>query len=267
MAEIHPSAEISPETELAEDVIIGRRCVITGKVRIGRGTRLIGDVYIDGPAEIGEENLVYPFSCLGFAPQYRNLPLDNPSAGIKIGNRNILRESVTIHRATGEEHPTILGDDNYMMVFSHVGHDSIVGNNNTFANNAALGGHCIIEDLCTFGGQSALHQFCRMGHLAMLGGGAVCSSDIPPFTIVTDRSLAGGPNLVGARRAGFTRDQISDVRWAYRIMFHQHNSIPRIREMLTERADQGSEPARTILDFLDKSTRGLPLRKRKGPDR
>jgi UDP-N-acetylglucosamine acyltransferase len=263
MATIHPTAEVDSRAQLADDVEIGRGCVISGDVRIAAGTRLIGNVYIQGPATIGERNLIYPFVCLGFAPQYRGKGEGIPSAGLVIGDDNILREHFTMHQPTGEAHPTRLGDDNYMMVHSHIGHDAQVGNRNTFANCAALGGHVIVEDQCTLGGLSAVHQFSRLGRLCMLGGGTITTRDVPPFTIVVERSTASGPNMVGMKRAGFSREQVNDVHWAFRVMFREGHSLPRIRELLQQRADGGSDPAREILTFLEKSNRPLVAGRRK----
>ncbi len=264
MPTIHPTAEVDPRAELADDVEIGRGCVITGEVHIGAGTRLIGNVYIEGPATLGARNTIYPFVCLGFGPQVRNHPADAPTAGIVIGDGNVLREHFTMHQPKGAEHPTRLGDDNYLMAYSHIGHDCQVGSRNTFANCAALGGHVVMEDQCTLAGLSAVHQFCRLGRLCMLGGGTITARDVPPFIIVVERSTASGPNLVGMKRAGFTREEINDVRGAYSVMFRQGLSQPNIRAALQERADAGSKPVREILAFLEKCKRAIVAGNREG---
>jgi UDP-N-acetylglucosamine acyltransferase len=258
MTTIHPTADVDPQAQLADDVEIGRNCVISGKVRIGAGTRLIGNVHIEGPAEIGCRNLVYPNVCLGFPGQIRGWKEDTPTAGIKIGDDNVLRESFTMHAPSGMDHPTTMGDDNYMMTYTHIGHDSVIGDRNTFANCACLAGHVVVEDQCTFGGLAAAHQFVRVGRLSMLGAGSISIRDTPPFMMIIDRSTATGPNLVGLRRSGFSAEEINDVRWAYRTMFRKGLNQTAMRELLLERADQGSKPIQEILAFLEKGRRGLP---------
>ena len=258
MTTIHPTADVDPRAQLADDVVIGRNCVINGDVRIGAGTRLIGNVHIEGPAEIGCRNLIYPFVCLGFPGQIRGWKDGTPTAGIKIGDDNVLRESFTMHQASGVEHPTAMGNDNYLMMNTHLAHDCVIGDRNTFANGTCLGGHVVVEDQCTLGGLGAVHQFVRVGRLSMLGASSIATRDMPPFMTVVERSTATGPNLVGLRRSGFSAEEINDVRWAYRTMFRQGLNQTTMRELLQERAEAGSKPIQEILAFLEKGTRGLP---------
>ncbi len=173
MPQVHTSAVVDPQAQLAADVVIGPGCVIEGPVRIGPGTRLIGHVYIIGPATIGCRNVLYPFVCVGFEPQDRKFnAATSPSAGVAIGDDNLLRESVTIHRASQAERPTRIGDGNMLMTNAHVGHDVRVANGCTFASGALLAGHTEVADAVTVAGNSAIHQFCRLGRLCFIGASA-----------------------------------------------------------------------------------------------
>ncbi|MCK4872450.1 MAG: acyl-ACP--UDP-N-acetylglucosamine O-acyltransferase [Phycisphaerales bacterium] len=257
MANVDPSSRIGPDVELADDVEIGPGCVFTGRITIGPGTRFIGTAYVQGPAEIGAGNLIYPFVSLGFTSQYRGRPIDAPTGGIRIGDDNILRESFTIHRSIDETQPTSIGNDNYMMISSHVGHDGQVGNHNTFVNSAQIGGHVVVEDRCMLGGLSGIHQFCRIGKLAMLGGSAITTTDVPPFMTIVGRNGVSGPNVVGLRRAGYSQAEIDNVRWAHRVIFRLGWTRQAILERLDERADQ-SEAIRDLVQFIRNVKRGLP---------
>lgn len=236
MATIHPSSFLEGDVKLADDVVIGPNCVITGPVEIGAGTRLIGNVYLHGPLWLGENNIVYPFSCLGFAPQHTKFDPRTPGLGTRIGSNNTFREHVTIHRAFAPEHPTTLGDRNYMMVGTHVAHDCLVGNDITIVAGAMLGGHVTVEDKVTVGGHSSVHQFTRVGRGAMIGGGTALGADLAPFFTCTGINVAGAVNLVGLRRNGFTREQIDTVRWVYRTLYRSGLPIGDAKERIAERA-------------------------------
>lgn len=193
--------------------------MIAGPVRIGAGTRLLAHVFLQGPMTIGEGNTFYPNACVGFPPQHRQFDPDHPGSGVAIGDRNVLREGVTIHRATSDT-PTTLGDDNYLMVNSHVGHDTIVGDGCTLANGALLGGHVELGDHAFLGGNAAVHQHCRVGRLAIISGVAVVSQDVPPFCTVYVSRAVGSLNYVGMRRAGL-RKHVANLKQAFDIVYHQ----------------------------------------------
>lgn len=237
MAQVHPTAILDGEIELAGDVVIGPSCVLSGSVTIGPGTRLIGHVYIEGSIRIGRNNLIYPFACLGFAPQHARYDPAVPGLGTVIGNDNTFRESFSVHRAFTDEAPTTIGDRNYFMANSHVGHDSHIGSDCTFVNGALIAGHVTIEDKVLMGGGSGVHQFCRVGKGAMFAGVTATTNDILPWFMHTANNICGAVNLVGLRRNGYDRDQIDEVRWVYRLVCRSDLSQPRIIETLAERRD------------------------------
>jgi len=236
MPEIHPTVIVDGDVELAGDVLLGPHCVLHGPIRIGPGTRLIGHVYVQGPLEMGRENLVYPFTTLGFCAQHVKADPRSPGPGTRIGDGNVIREQVSIHRAFLDERPTTIGDRNYFMADSHVGHDSVVGHGNTLVNGAQLGGHVVMGDRVVVGGNTGIHQHCRVGTGAMLSGGVGASSDVPPWFMVTAINYAPGPNLVGLRRAGYGSQDVDDVRFAYRVICREGLGRTRMLERLSERA-------------------------------
>lgn len=255
MPDVHPTAILEGDVTLADDVVVGPNCVLTGPVTIGAGTTLLGNVYLHGPVTIGSGNAIYPFACLGFAPQHAKFDRHAPGHGLVVGNDNTFREHFTAHRAFTDEGPTTIGDRNLFMVGSHVGHDDRVGSDCTIANATLLAGHVTVGDRVTMGGNSAVHQFCTIGRGAMISGVAATTKDVLPFAMVTGISICPGMNLIGAKRAGFERDEIDDLKWIYRIACRDGNTKSRAVEMLRER---GERPlVAEAIDFLEASTRGI----------
>jgi UDP-N-acetylglucosamine acyltransferase len=216
MALIHPTATVSPECELDPTVEVGPHCVLSGRIRLGAGVRLLGHNYLSGPVTIGEASIVYPFACIGFPPQDVKFKPGDRTAGVVIGSHGIFREHVTIHAASNDHTPTMVGDRAFLMVNAHLAHDTRVGNNVTMVNNSAVGGHGQLHDNVTLGGFAGVHQFCRVGRFAMMSGGIAVSVDIPPFCIADERNRLKGINHVGLRRNGFSRDDITEIRRAFR---------------------------------------------------
>jgi UDP-N-acetylglucosamine acyltransferase len=255
MPVVHATAIVDDECELAADVEVGPGCVLTGPLKIGPGCKLVGHSYLYGPLTIGEGNVIYPFVCLGFAPQSVSYDPSKPGKGLVIGDRNTFREGVAIHRAMTDHGPTTIGNRNYFMANSHAGHDSVVGSHCILANGALLGGHVTLDERVTIGGNATVHQFCRVGRGAMLSGSMGLSRDLPPFFMLTGTNTAGSLNVVGLRRSGMPVDQIQDVRWVYKILCRSGLSLAEAREALRERADR---PIVTeYLQFLDASKRGI----------
>ena len=269
MPEIHPTAILDRDVELADDVVIGPQCVIRGRVRIGVGTQLLGHVYLQGPLELGARNRLWPFVALGFAPQHLGWDPDRPGAGLAIGDENIFRESVTISRAASDDVPTRVGSRNYFMVNSHAGHDCEIGNGCVIANGTLLAGSVRLGDGVVTGGNVAVHQFCQVGRGALLCGTFGLNKDLPPFFMLTGGNTAGSINLVGMRRSGMPHEQIDDVRWVYKTLYRRGLSLPRALEQLEERA---SRPiVAEYLAFVRGSKRGLcpartDARREKGSD-
>jgi len=256
MPTIHPTAIVSKESELADDVQIGPFCILHGRVRLGAGCRLISHVSLNGPVTIGSGATIYPNASLGFPAQDFKVKLGAPTGGVVIGANAIIREHVTVHAATHETTPTTIGDHIFMMVNSHVGHDAQVGSNVILVNNCALAGHTRLDDRVTFGACSTLHQFDRVGRLAFVSACAVVATDVPPFCMAYGRNLISGLNLVGLRRNGFSREQITALRHAYRDTLRQN--LPRSESIaiLRERAAL-CPPAGEIADFLATAKRAI----------
>jgi UDP-N-acetylglucosamine acyltransferase len=255
MGRIDPTAIIDGDIVIAASVVIGPHCVLRGPIEIAPGNRLLGNVYLQGPLRLGENNTLYPFSCIGFAPQALSVGETWEGAGVAIGSHNILREHVTIHRATSASIETTLGDHNYLMAGSHVGHDSRVGNHCVFANGTLLGGHVHIGASVVSGGHATVHQHCRVGRGAMLSGSAGLSRDLPPFFTLSGINIAGSINLVGMRRSGMPREQIEQVRWVYRTLYRQGLTPAQARQTLQQRA--GESLIDEYIGFLHDSQRGI----------
>jgi len=255
MPEIHPSAILDRDVELADDVVIGPHCVLRGRVRIGAGTQLLGNVYLQGPLELGARNRVWPFTTLGFAPQHLGWDPDRPGAGLAIGDDNTIRESVTISRAASDDVPTRIGSRNYWMVNSHAGHDCEIGDGCVIANGTLLAGSVRVGDGVVTGGNVAVHQFCQVGRGALLCGTFGLNKDLPPFFMLTGGNIAGSINLIGMRRSGMPSEQIDDVRWVYKTLYRRGLSLPRAVEQLEQRAERPI--VAEYLAFLHGSKRGL----------
>jgi UDP-N-acetylglucosamine acyltransferase len=254
MALIHPSSMVHPRVELAEDVEIGPGCVLDGPVSLGQGTRLIGNIHLVGRVVIGCGNVLYPHVCIGFEPQDRKYDPRQCGGGVMIGDNNVIREGVTIHRASGQR-PTTVGNDNYLMAQVHVGHDVVLGNQCTLANGTLLGGYVTVEDKVNIGGYGAVHQFCRVGRLAMLSGLSGVGKDLPPFCISYVPRRVESLNLVGLRRAGH-REHIPALKNAFRILYMSNHTIPTALQMLE--AELGLDPlCRELIIFVQTSKRGI----------
>lgn len=255
MPQVHPTALLDDRVELADDVVIGPHCVLEGPVRIGCGTRLLGNVWLQGPLQLGERNLLYPFVTLGFAPQDFKWDPQRPGAGVVVGDGNVFRESVTIHRATSDAVPTRVGDRNYWMVNSHAGHDARVGSGCVFANGVLLGGSSEVGDGVIAGGNAAVHQFSRVGRGALLSGIMGLSKDLPPFFMLTGTNIAGSINVVGMRRSGMPSDEIGDVKWVFKTLYRQGLSLSKAVAALRLRAERPR--VAEYLAFIETSKRGV----------
>jgi UDP-N-acetylglucosamine acyltransferase len=250
---IHKTSSVDSRVQLADDVEIGPNCVIEGAVKLGPGTRLLGHVWLVGPLTVGAYNVFYPNCCVGFDPQHRRY-VPGSGAGVAIGNQNIFREGVTIHGATGAQ-PTTVGNQNYLMCNSHLGHDAIVGDDCTFANGALIGGHVTIANSAFFGGNCAVHQFCRIGRLAILSGGVVVVSDVPPFCMVQLTRTVGGLNIVGLRRSGY-REHIKNLKRLFEIFFLSQHTTPVALEQIDRELSHDPLCAE-FADFVRQTKRGI----------
>jgi UDP-N-acetylglucosamine acyltransferase len=259
-ARIHSTAVISPEAELADNVEVGPYVVIEGPVRIGPDCVLRPQVYLCGPLTMGRGNLVFTGAVLGERPQH--LKYNGEPTSVEIGDFNIFREQVTIHRGTTQSWTTRIGSHNFFMANSHVAHDCRIGDRCILANGALVGGHCVLEDGAYLSGNAAVHQFVRIGRLAMLSGCSATTKDIPPFVIQQYIDTVVGVNVVGMRRAGMSADQINAVRQAFRILFREQLPLP--AALLRLEAELGTVDAvAEMIAFLRQCSRGInPIRDR-----
>lgn len=219
MALIHPGAMIDPGAEIAENCEIGPFCTVGPNVVLRSGVKLISHVIVTGHTEIGTGTTVHPFSSIGSIPQdlkYRGEP-----GRLEIGERNVIREHVTVNIGTeGGGMLTKIGDDNLLMVGVHVGHDCRIGDRVILVNNATLAGHVDVDDRAVLGGLCAVHQFCRIGRFSMIGGMTGVEHDVMPYATVTgNRAILRGLNLIGLERAGHDKTLINQMRGAYKILF------------------------------------------------
>src|SRR6202158_260103 len=206
---IHPTAIVGANTKVDELAEVGPYCILGPDVRIGPGTHLMAHVYVEGPIAIGEDNIFYPYSTVGVASQ--DLKYKGERSETRIGDRNKIREFVTIHRGTaGGGMITRIGDDNLVMAYTHVAHDVQVGSNTVLSHGATCGGHVIIEDWAIVGAYTGIHQFCRIGKHAMIGGYSVITQDVLPFSMtVSQREVkVFGANKTGLERRGFSPETI-----------------------------------------------------------
>jgi UDP-N-acetylglucosamine acyltransferase len=259
-AQIHPTAVVSDEASLGEDVVVGPYVVIEGRVTVGPGCIFRPHATVFGPLTMGCGNLVCSGAVLGERPQH--LKYNNEPTAVEIGDHNIFREHVTIHRGTTHSWTTRIGSNNFFMVNSHIAHDCKIGNRCILANGALVGGHCELADNVYLSGNSALHQFVRVGRLALLSGCSATTKDIPPFIIQQNIDTVVGINVVGMRRAGFTYEQIDAVRGAFKILFRENMVLP--AALMKIEATLGPiDVVAEMVTFLRQSHRGVsPMRSR-----
>ncbi|MEM6392065.1 MAG: acyl-ACP--UDP-N-acetylglucosamine O-acyltransferase [Planctomycetota bacterium] len=261
MPTIHPTSQVDPEAELHDSVEVGPFCVIGAGVRLAEGNRLLGSNYLNGPLTMGPGNTVYPHACIGYAPQDRKTDPDEAGHGTVIGSDNVIREGVTIHRGVIKR-PTKVGDRNYLMVNTHLGHDVLLGSDTMLANGVLLGGHVTVGDRAVLGGNAAVHQFMRIGRLAMISGVAAVTKDLPPFCTVFQTKSVGGLNLVGLRRAGL-REHIGPLQKAFDLYYRRGLARPTALERM--RAEVGDDPiASEFIAFIASSEAGVTPYARRG---
>lgn len=253
---IDSRAIIDPSAKLASGVSVGPYSIIGADVEIGENTWIGPHVVIQGPTRIGKDNRLFQFSSIGDIPQDKKF--HGESSRLEIGDRNTIREFVTINRGTEDGGGvTRIGDDNWLMAYIHIAHDCIVGNNTIFANNASLAGHAIVEDFAILGGFTLVHQFCQIGKHAFCGMGSAISKDVPPFVIVNGSPAeAHGLNLEGLKRRGFSKETLKLLRDAYKIIYRQGLTIEEAKVKLQALAQHATE-VQELLDFLQHSQRGI----------
>lgn len=257
---IHPTALISSEAEIADDVVIGPFSIIDGPARIGAGCRIDAQVILRGQVEIGEGTRIWPGVIIGEEPQ--SVGFDSAiQSGVKIGSRNSIREYVTIHRSLYEGQFTRIGDDNFLMAGAHLGHDVVVGDRNVVANNCLLAGHVTLGNRCFLGGGSVYHQFIRIGDFAMTRGNSAMSQDLPPFLMSAAVNRIVGLNVIGLRRGGFNSEERAAIKRAFGLIYAGGLNLT---QALAEVDQHGpwTGGAAAFLDFFrQQSHRGICLRR------
>lgn len=253
---IHPTAIIDPKAEIDSTVEIGAYTIIKGNVQIGKGCVIGPHVTIDPFVTIGEDCQIFQYASVGATPQ--DLKFKGEESYLKIGRGTVIREFATINRGTeGGGGVTEVGEENFLMAYTHVAHDCKTGKRAILANNATLAGHVTIGDYATIGGLVAIHQFVRIGDYAYVGGKSAVVKDVPPYVIAAgDRAHLKGLNSVGMRRAGISPEAVSALKKMYRIVFRIGLTLNEAVERLKAEIDPLPEVA-NFINFIKTSSRGL----------
>jgi UDP-N-acetylglucosamine acyltransferase len=255
MTQIHPSAVIHKDAQLADDVIVGPNCVIGSEVTIGSGTILEANVVINKNVKIGRKNQFFPNCVLGSRPQVLRLKPDSEIGGLVIGDGNVIREQVTIHPGIHPGDLTTIGNDNFMMVSTHIGHDCTVEDNTVMSNLVQIGGHCKIETGAWFSGLAASHQFVTIGKWCYVAGLAGINRDIPPFLTVSGHypPKVRGVNKRGLTRAGMSEEQQQRIFEAYKKLYRQEGTLIENTKALAME-DGLDDNVRAMIDAIIKSS-------------
>jgi UDP-N-acetylglucosamine acyltransferase len=257
---IHPTAIVAPGAIVPESCTVGPYCTIGAHVVLGEECELVSHVVLDGHLTLGRGNRIFPFACLGVAPQdlkYRNEPTE-----LRVGDGNTIREYVTISRGTvGGGGVTRVGSGCLIMAYTHIGHDSTIGDGCILANSATLAGHVTVEDFAVVGALCPVHQFCRIGKYAYIGGGTTITQDVLPYSLtsIARDNHAYGLNKVGLERRGFTPEQLKELRSAYRTLIGGKKNVSQALEELRARLEAGEagEHVRYLVEFVVASARGV----------
>lgn len=254
---IHPNALIDPGARIGKDVRIGAFTMIGADVEIGDGTWIGSHCSVTGTTRIGRDNRIVGHAAIGGDPQDKKYHGEHTT--LEIGDRNTIREFVTINRGTGDGGSvTRIGDDNWLLAYVHIAHDCIIGNGCVFSNNATLAGHVVVGDQVILSGFAGVHQFCRIGDHAFIGMGAFVNGDVPPFLMVAQEKYARarGINSEGLKRRGFDATRIAAIKRAYRALYMGETKLDEAKVELAEIA-AGSDDVRAFLDFIERGERPL----------
>lgn len=253
---IHPTAVINPKAEIDSSAEIGPYVVIDGPVKIGQGTRVMPHAYIAGWTEIGEYNEIHPGVILGDAPQDK--AYKGEESYLTVGDNNVFREHVQVHRGTVAGSSTTIGNDNFFMANSHIAHNCQLASSIVLANGALLAGYVEVEKNVFISGNCVVHQFVRIGQYALMRGLSGTSRDVPPFSIVDWQHTIRGVNTVGLKRAGFDDRRIREIRHAFGVLFRKGRNLSlAIKEI--EEVGRASKDVLALLEFIKRSKRGVCL--------
>ena len=252
---IHHTSVVDPGSEISEEVEIGPFCFVEKDVKIGRGTKLLDHVTIYNGARLGEENIVYPGAVISGIPQ--DLKFKGEYSEVYIGNKNTIRECVTISRATEASFKTVIGNNCLLMAYSHVAHDCSIGNNCILANSAALGGHVTIEDYGICGGLVGVHQFVKLGMHCMIGAHSMVVKDVVPYSLFSGDPLKySGVNRVDLKRRDFSLDDIELLKKALNLFFNSNLNVSQAIEKIVNELPHTKE-LENLLYFVRNSKRGI----------
>lgn len=253
---IHPAALVDSSARIAPDAEIGPWTLIGPGVEVGSGTRIASHVVIKGPTKIGANNQILQFSTIG--EDTPDLKYKGEATRLVIGDNNIIREGVTIHRGTVQDrNETTIGDNNLIMAYVHIGHDSVIGSNCILVNNASLAGHVHVGDWAILSGYALVHQFCHIGAHAFLGASAFITKDVPAYVLVAGNPAeASNINVEGLKRRGFSSAAINALRRAYKIVYRQGLSVDEALSELHTMIDEAPE-VQALIDSIANSKRGI----------
>jgi UDP-N-acetylglucosamine acyltransferase len=253
---IDSRAIIDPSAKLADDVKVGPWCIVGPDVEIGAGTELTSHVVVKGPTKIGCNNKIYQFSTVG--DDTPDLKYQDEPTRLVIGDNNVIREGVTIHRGTVQDRAeTSIGNDNLIMAYVHIGHDSVVGNHCILVNNAALAGHVYVGDWAIISGYTLVHQFCHIGEHSFSGMGTAIGKDVPAYvTVMGSPAAAKGINTEGLKRRGFSPEAIATIRKAYKVIYRRGLTTEDALQEL-DKMKQDCEELVPLIDSIRSSQRGI----------
>ena len=250
---IHPSAIVHPEARLHPTVDVGPLAVIDAGVELGEGCRVGVHVHLTGDTRVGSRNVFHTGCVIGGDPQ--DLKFRGGATRLRIGDDNVFREHVTVHRANTEAEDTVLGSGGLYMAGAHIGHNSQIGDRVIIANGALLGGHVVVGDRAFISGNCLIHQFARVGTLALMQGGSAISKDLPPFCISRGDNAISGLNVIGLRRAGLGAEVRLELRRIYHALFRSRKSW--VEAVAGAGQEVRTEWGRAMMEFLNGSRRGV----------
>ena len=254
----HPTSIIHPKSKIDDSVEIGPFCIVGEDVEIKKGSKLLSHIVLKGPTSIGEENIFYQFSTIG--EDTPDKKFKGEKTKLEIGNRNIFREGVTVHRGTVQDNSiTSIGSDNLLMAYSHIAHDCVVGDGNVFANNAGIAGHVSVGNNITIGALTTIHQFCNIGDYSFIGMNTSINMDIPAYVkVAADPARVIGLNSVGMTRKNITSDSISLIKKAYKLVYRKGLKIEEAIKKSKELNKKANDPFLNVfIQSLEVSERGI----------
>jgi UDP-N-acetylglucosamine acyltransferase len=253
---LHPTAIIEPGAQLGVDVTVGAYAYVGAEVTLGDGCVLHHHANVEGFTSLGANCEVFPFACIGTKTQ--DLKYRGGRVGVRIGERNVFREYVSVHTATKDGEFTVLGNDNLLLAYCHVAHDCQLGSHIIASNSVGLAGHVIVDDHVTLGAKSGVHQFCRLGTHVMLGAMSKIVQDVPPYIIVDGNpAIARSINKIGLERHGFTPERLDAVKHAFRIFYRAGLNRTQALEKMRSHPLAGTVEFEAFLTFVEKSERGV----------